>query len=197
MITEHLLAKTLSYAEYKKLLTDLLVAGKTTGSNQSEEYINYAKINLQRMNRLEKTSEISEELKSQSSRSQSNYYWLVLTEGWCGDAAQNLPVFHLIANLSPTIELKLLLRDEHLEIMDLYLTNGSRSIPKLICLEKSTLKELFVWGPRPAELQKLVLELLAQQVSKEEKSLRVQKWYNNDKTQTLQLELLQLLKLLK
>jgi hypothetical protein len=197
MITEHLLAKTLSYAEYKKLLTDLLVAGKTTGSNQSEEYINYAKINLQRMNRLEKTSEISEELKSQSSRLQSNYYWLVLTEGWCGDAAQNLPVFHLIANLSPTIELKLLLRDEHLEIMDLYLTNGSRSIPKLICLEKTTLKELFVWGPRPAELQKLVLELLAQQVSKEEKSLRVQKWYNNDKTQTLQLELLQLLKLLK
>jgi hypothetical protein len=197
MITEHLLAKTLSYAEYKKLLTDLLVAGKTTGSNQSEEYINYAKINLQRMNRLEKISEISEELKSQSSRLQSNYYWLVLTEGWCGDAAQNLPVFHLIANLSPTIELKLLLRDEHLEIMDLYLTNGSRSIPKLICLEKTTLKELFVWGPRPAELQKLVLELLAQQVSKEEKSLRVQKWYNNDKTQTLQLELLQLLKLLK
>jgi len=197
MINEQLLSKAFSYADYKKLLEVLLAAGKTTGANQSPEFINYAKLNLQRMNRLEKTSVISEELKSQASRLQSNYYWLVLTEGWCGDAAQNLPVFHLIANLTPTIELKLLLRDEHPEIMDQYLTNGSRSIPKLICLEKTTLQPLFVWGPRPAELQKLVLELLAQQVLKEEKSLRVQKWYNNDKTQTLQHELLQLLKLLK
>ena len=196
MITEHLMEQALSYKDYKKLLTELLAVNKTTGTNQSEEYLNYAKINLQRTQRIEKTCVLTEEIKLQATEIKSSYAWLVIAEGWCGDAAQNIPVIALTANAINTIDLKLILRDEHPEIMDRYLTNGSRSIPKLICFEKVNLKEVFVWGPRPAKLQKIVLDLLAKQISKEEKGLITQKWYTQDKTESLQRELLALLKTL-
>lgn len=190
MITEQLLANAFSYKNYISLLQNLLQQGKTTGPNQSAEFINYAKINLQRMKRLEKTASLSEEIIQRASQIHSSYIWLVITEGWCGDAAQNLPVIQAIAQLCPGIDLKLILRDEHPEIIDLYLTKGSRSIPKLICLDKKTLNEIFVWGPRPKELQDIVTDLLAKGGTSQEKGLLVQQWYNADKTKSLQEEFL-------
>lgn len=189
MITQNLLHSALTYNEYKNLLEGLLKQGKTTGANQSEEYLNFAKINLQRMHRLEKTIQISDELKDSVTNLNQAYVWLVITEGWCGDASQNLPVLNKIAELNPRIELKFILRDENPEIMNLYLTNGAKSIPILICLEKDSLKELFVWGPRPQALQHIVTELLKQGVSKEEKGIITQKWYNEDKSLSLQAEI--------
>lgn len=194
MITQQLLDKAMGYSQYKSLLEDLLAHGKTTGANQSEDYLNYAKINLQRMQRLEKTTELNDELKSALSKISSSYIFLVLTEGWCGDAAQNLPVFHAIEKEFKTLELKLILRDEHLEIMDNYLTHGSRSIPKIICLDKKTLEEKFAWGPRPAVLQEIVMQLKKEGRSHEEKGLITQNWYNADKTKSVQSEILNLVK---
>lgn len=193
MITEQLLANAYSYVDYKLFLEELLARGKTTGSNQSSEYINYTKLNLLRMNRIEKTCSLSDEINDVISQIKSNYIWLIITEGWCGDAAQNIPVLFLISKLSPSIELKLILRDEYPEIMNLYLTNTSRSIPKLICLEKNNLKEVFTWGPRPAILQTRVIDFLKKGGTSEEKGLMVQNWYNADKTKSLQHEIYMLM----
>jgi len=192
MITKELIEKAMSYAQYRSLLEDLLAHGKTTGTNQSEEYIAYAKINLQRMQRLEKTTLLNEDLKSALSNLATSYVCLVITEGWCGDAAQNLPVFHLIEKEFKTIELKLILGDEHLDIMENYLTNGARSIPKVICLDKNTLEEKFVWGPRPVALQEIVMQLKKENRPHSEKGLITQNWYNADKTRSLQSEILKL-----
>jgi hypothetical protein len=192
MISKEVLEKAMSYAQYRALLEDLFAQGKTTGPNQSEEYLAYAKINLQRMQRLEKTTLLSEDLKKALSALSQSYFLLVITEGWCGDAAQNLPVFHLIEKEFKTIELKLILRDDHLDIMDNYLTNGGRSIPKIICLDKITLDEKFVWGPRPAALQEIVMQLKKENKSHTEKGLITQNWYNADKTKSLQTEILHL-----
>jgi hypothetical protein len=189
MIDKELIKKAMSYEAYEAMLQQLLSQGKTTGPNQSEEYFTYAKINLHRMQRLEKTISLNPELKHALSKITNNYTWLIITEGWCGDAAQNLPVFRLIEKECPHIELKLVLRDENPELMDNYLTNGSRSIPILICLEKSTRKEIFVWGPRPAELQQMVIKLIKDKIPKVEKGLIVQQWYNQDKTASLQREI--------
>lgn len=179
----------MDYPAYKQLLETLMAEGKTTGPNQSEEYLHYAKINLQRMQRLDKTVVLSQELLDVLSKVSTPCYWVILTEGWCGDAAQNLPVFRYIEQACPAIGLRILLRDEHPEVIDQYLTNGSRSIPKLICLEKDSLKERFVWGPRPAALQEIVTGLIREKKALEEKGLVVQNWYNADKTQSLQREL--------
>lgn len=187
---EKQLAKGMTYAEYGALINNLLALGKTTSGDQSADYLNYTKLNLQRMRRLEKTIELSPELKSSIHLITGTYTWLVLTEGWCGDAAQNLPVLEKIEKESKGhIVLKLMLRDQNPELMNNYLTQGSRSIPKLVCIESQTSKEIFTWGPRPAQLQNLVLELKSKNVSSEEKSLLVQKWYNADKTATVQNEL--------
>lgn len=202
MITPELIAQAMDYNSYKTLLDELLKQGKTTGANQSEEFVNFGKINLQRMHRVEKTTVLLPELLKAISELKDEYVWLVLTEGWCGDASQNLPVMNLIAQANTNIRLKLLLRDEHTDLMDLYLTNGARAIPKLICLKKNsssdsaTFSDKFVWGPRPAALQEIVLKLKKEGVSLEEKGVITQNWYNHDKTHSLQGELLSLIQAL-
>lgn len=190
MITKQALDKAMSYAQYRSLLEDLMAHGKTTGANQSEDYLAYAKINLQRMQRLDKTIDLEANLKKALATISKPYIFLIITEGWCGDAAQNLPVFHLLEKESKSIEVKLILRDEHPEIMDRYLTNGARSIPKVICLDTITLEEKFVWGPRPATLQEIVMQLKHDNKTIAEKGLVTQNWYNADKTKSLQAELL-------
>ncbi len=181
--------RSINYNAYMDLLERLMAQGKTTGPNQSEDYLNYAKLNLARMHRLNKTGTLSTDLKEALKQIKDDFIFLVLTEGWCGDAAQNLPTMHLIEQECMNIELKLLFRDENLELMDQYLTNGTRSIPKLICLEKNTLKEVFNWGPRPAAVQHIMLELKEKGADKKEKAEKIHSWYAEDKTLSLQNEM--------
>jgi len=192
MITSELLAKAMSYHDYIQLLEKLLKEGKTTGPIQNEEYFEYAKVNLQRMRRLMKTTILTDELVEALRTIKNHFTFLIITEGWCGDAAQNVPIFQRISESSDKFDVKLLLRDENEALMNLYLTNGSKSIPKVICGDTKTLEQKFVWGPRPAELQTQVETLLKEHKSKEEKGLFVQNWYNHDKTISTQHEILKL-----
>lgn len=184
------LEKSITYEAYKQLVEELLAAGKATGPQQSEAMIHYSQLNVQRMHRVEKTMQILTEVSERLIRINRPQTWLVLTEGWCGDAAQSLPVIKALADLNPQIRLRILLRDENPELMDRYLTNGvSRSIPKLIAVDPATGNELFTWGPRPTALQEsfygMRSEGLPYDVIKEE----LQRWYNKDKTVTIQQEL--------
>lgn len=193
MISQNYIDRAMTYTAYRNMLDQLMAAGKTTGGNQSEEFIHYAKLNLHRMQRLDKTMVLSQSLVTALKKVSSGFIWLVLTEGWCGDAAQNIPVMDQVTKLCPHIELKLLLRDENLDLMDQYLTNKGRSIPKLICLEKGSGEEKFNWGPRPLEAQNLMLSLKEQGIGHAEKALLIQKWYNADKTASTQEELRKLI----
>jgi len=190
-ITETHLEKAMSYKNYRELLENLLAEGKTTGTNQTEALLQYAILNLQRMGRAEKTTVLSQETKESLDKLDKKLVWVVLTEGWCGDAALSVPALAKIADYSEKIDLKILLRDENLDVMDSHLTNGGRAIPKLICLEADTLKELFVWGPRPQAAQNLFLELKA---AGKDYAPEIQKWYAKDRSESIQAELLTLIK---
>lgn len=194
MITIPLLETAISYSQYRQLINKLLAEGKTTGHIQSEEYIGYAKINVQRMNRLDKTLEIGNGLERALAAVRGRYYWVILTEGWCGDAAQNVPLFHLVEKSCANIEVKILLRDDNPALMNQHLTDGSRSIPKLICYDRESLRECFTWGPRPAALQGLVKKWIAEGILKPERGVMIQKWYNEDKTLSLQNEIGELIR---
>ena len=194
MISSNTLSAAMSFETYEQLLETLLSQGKTTGTTQNDEFLNYAKVNLQRMHRLHKTLVINQDLLQALTAIKGEYIWLVITEGWCGDASQNLPYLQAIAKVCPKINLRLILRDEHPDIIDQYLTDGGRAIPKLICLKKEGLHECFVWGPRPLALQTVVLELKHKGGTKEEKGLVTQKWYNANAGQELQKELISLIK---
>lgn len=185
----------MTYREYRDMIDALLKEGKTTGDNHSEAMVNYAKMNATRMRRIDKHVALSDELREIATRLKRPQKWVVLTEGWCGDAAQIVPVFNKIAEAAgDTIELRFVLRDLHLELMDQHLTNGGRSIPKLIAKDAETGRVLFDWGPRPDEAQKLYTHLKETKAPFKEAAEKLHKWYADNKTRDTQQALAELLR---
>lgn len=187
------LATSYSYQEYRKLVSDLVAEGKSTGPNQTEDLTHYSGLNVKRMDRLEKKIELSEATTLRLQKLDKKQLWLVLTEGWCGDAAQNLPVIEKIAKQSSHIELRLILRDENPEVMDLFLTNGARAIPKLISFDEE-LNVLFTWGARPSIATQMVTDYKAKHGKLDpEFKKNLQVWYNKDKGQNVQSDVVTLI----
>ena len=151
-ITSALIEGGFSYPEFVQFTEQLVGENRTTGPNQSEEYLAYTRICLQRMVRWNKTSKVSDALAQLMGKVNRPQVWLLITEAWCGDGAQSIPHLAKLADLSPNITFKIVIRDEHPELMDAYLTNGNRSIPKLIAFTEDLQQELFLWGPKPKYL---------------------------------------------
>ncbi len=188
------LSLAMNYEEYREFFDCLVQTRQTSGSNQSEDMINYTKLNLQRVKRVEKSGHLISELKVVLDKLKKPMIWLIITEAWCGDAAQNLPYLHLIAAQSDLIDCRLILRDENLDIMDQFLTNGGRSIPKLIAFNPDNFDILFLWGPRPKLAQDAVSAWKAAGIDHDEFILKLHTWYAQNKGDELQKELLELLK---
>ncbi|KAA6440207.1 thioredoxin family protein [Dyadobacter flavalbus] len=185
--------KAYSYSDYMELMEKVVLENTTTGLKQSEDLKHYTRLNLSRMQRLNKKVTVNEDLKKTISQFQFPQTWFILTEAWCGDAAQNIPSIVALALFNSQITVKLLLRDENPEIMDAYLTNGGRSIPKLIALDEN-FNELFTWGPRPAGAQEMLKAYQANPVKPYmEFAEDIQRWYISDKTESIQKELKELL----
>ena len=136
-IIEKSLENSYTYQEFKHLVSHLLTEGKSTGHTQSEEITGFSLLNDRRMKRLDKTIKISDETSAVMNTINEPQTWLVIAEGWCGDAAQNLPVIHKIAETGSLVNLKVVLRDDNDDLMNLFLTNGGKAIPKLIALDKN------------------------------------------------------------
>ena len=179
-INSSVLALAMSYGSYMTLTEQLVEEGRTSGPNQSEPYVYYTKLNFQRMKRLNKTIEVPARIIELLKEKAANWTWVIITEPWCGDAAQCVPVLEKIAQTNSFVKTAYLLRDEHPEVMDAYLTNGGRSIPKLICLDQDG-KEVFTWGPRPAVIQEVMNRLKAEGITEIATIVEeIQKAYNAD-----------------
>lgn len=186
-----------TYESYQRNFEQWVQREQTSSANPAERLIAFTKLNWARTQRIQKTISLQNELALAAGKLQHTYSWIVITEAWCGDSAQNLPVIAAVANLNPEkIKLYILLRDENPELIDNYLTNGARAIPKLIAVNETLSKEAFVWGPRPLPAQEMLLQWKKDPSGKSwddfEKELHG--WYAKDKTETLQYELLTLLK---
>ena len=193
-IIENSLSQSHSYTAYRNHIKTLLKEGKSSGNEQSEALTHYSELNEARMNRLEKTVKISTEIIQKLNQIKGDYIWLVISEGWCGDAAQILPVIYKMAELSEKIDLKIVFRDENDDLTNLFLTNGTKSIPKLIFLDGVTFELLGHFGPRP----KGAIELIANYKKKfglidEKAKAALQMWYLKDKGLSIQNEILELL----
>lgn len=185
---------SLSYKEYRNLVAKYAEEGKTTGEIPTEDHIVFTKLNEARMHRLDKTLQVTDETKSFLENLKSEYIWLVLSESWCGDAAQILPVINIMALVSEQIDLHIALRDANEDLMNLFLTNGTKSIPKLIILDKETLDVIADFGPRPIGAKQLILDYKeANGVVDETAKIELQKWYLHDKGISTQNEILEVL----
>lgn len=188
------LNKSYTYKEYRTLVSNLIKEGKSTGNTQSDDLLHYSELNETRMNRLEKTIKITEEVVKQISQLETKITWLVISEGWCGDAAQILPVIYKMAESSEFIDLKIVLRDENEPLMNDFLTNGGKAIPKLIILDEEN-NVVADFGPRPEPARKLIADYKeANGVVDEPIKVELQKWYLQDKGITTQNEIMQLMR---
>jgi len=187
------LDRSISFSEYLGLIDTLLADGKTTGPNQSESMTNYARLNRQRMSRIGKTLELEPELADELASLELDMTWLVITEGWCGDAAQNIPVIEKLAGANHRIKTRYILRDENPELMDQFLTAGARSIPKLIAIDNASGDVLGTWGPRPEAAQAYFREMKAAGLEKALINENMQRWYLADRGRSVQSELAELL----
>ncbi len=180
-IIKESLTRSHSYGEYRAIISQLLADGKATGAVQSDELTHYSLLNETRMNRLEKTIELKPEITQSLSGIKKKYTWLVISEGWCGDAAQIVPIIHLMAESAPKIDLRIVFRDENEELMNLFLSNGAKSIPKLIVIDDEH-KVVAHWGPRPKGAAELILRKKAEfgAVTDQIKA-DLQLWYLHDK----------------
>ena len=170
----------MDYIEYVTVLNELVSKGKTTGSEQSEQRIAHTKLNASRIRRIDKTVSIAEDQLKVFQNISEKQVWLVLLESWCSDGAQAIPVFNKVAKSTPKIELKIIMRDENPKLMDRFLTNGTRSIPKLL-VSNEECDLLHIWGPGPEVASKMVEAYKEQYGKVDEKFKReLQIWYNKD-----------------
>ncbi|MEP6989537.1 MAG: thioredoxin family protein [bacterium] len=119
------------------------------------------------------------------------WHLLALSADWCGDAVNTLPVIAKLAALASNIDLRVLDRDEHLDLMDMYLTGSSRSIPAVLALDAEFVERGW-WGPRPSDLQAWTLGE-GQALDKEERYKHVRTWYARDRAVTTLEEIVSML----
>lgn len=167
-----------------------------TAPYDNPDYIEYTKMNWLRMNRWFKTASLSEPLKAALRKIDVPQTWLVITEPWCGDAAHAIPFIEMAAGINPLIRVDYELRDTEPFRINSYLTNGTKSIPKLIIRNESG-EDLGTWGPRPVDCQSLYQELLSEKADFEKIKIELQTWYNANKGADLQAELTDLISGLK
>ncbi|MFO7446398.1 MAG: thioredoxin family protein [Ignavibacteriaceae bacterium] len=186
--------KGLTYPEYlQKTIEEIANTDVSLLDENALEKFNFKKLNLHRSSRIEKTYKVSEELKSEIQKINNPQLWMILSETWCGDSAQNIPHLYLMAAHNPNIDVRMILRDSNPDIMDKYLTNGTRSIPILIALDNEG-NELFRWGSRPKAGQDLVNELKAQGLEKKQWQEKLHLWYARNRGAEIEKEILEILR---
>lgn len=178
--------------DYYQFVQDLAEQNKTTGENQSESMIHYTQMNAKRMKRWKKTANIQPEIEDKIKAIAAPQKWTVLTEAWCGDAAHSFMFIQKMADLNDNISFEWKLRDENLDLMDQHLTNGGRSIPKVIVQDENG-NDLFNWGPRPVHIQEAYLKMKEDGLDYSDISIELQKMYNSDKGISLQEEFAELI----
>ncbi|MEO6902428.1 MAG: thioredoxin family protein [Bacteroidia bacterium] len=187
-------ARSFNFNEYLTFLTKQVVNGINT-TTLSEEQKKAIPLNLVRMKRISDRVTIIPELKNIVSSIKEHWQWIILTESWCGDGAQNIPIIAKIVQLSDKITLKIILRDENLDLMDGHLTEATRSIPKLICINTKTNEETGSWGPRPRLIQEQIDEMKKKNLSITHDDLvyYIHLCYAKDRNNTLQSEFVDLI----
>ncbi|WP_396210814.1 thioredoxin family protein [Flavobacterium sp.] len=189
------LENSYSYQEYRAFVTNLANENLTTGNEQREDLVHYTQLNEARLHRLDKTIQLIDEVQSFLENLEKVYTWLVISESWCGDAAQILPIINKMATVSDKINLRIVLRDDNEELMNQFLTNGSKSIPKLIIIDKESNDVITDFGPRPVGAKQLILDYKSEHgVVDETAKIELQKWYLQDKGISTQKEIVKLMK---
>lgn len=173
-----------SYGDYRKQVDALVAEGKTTGAVQNEELLEFTKLNIQRMNRLDKTVTLDEQTLIQLDQLDHKYKWLLVGDAWCGDCAQIIPIINKMSQADGIhIDFRIISRDAVPGLIETINENKSRAIPKLIMMDADTYEILHTWGSRPLAAHEILLHYKANQnvMSKHDFEKELHLWYARDK----------------
>jgi len=134
-----------SYEQYLKDNEAKINELEQSTAEGDQNYLEYYKLGLTRMKRVDKTYKPQEDLEKIAETKHFKGKFLIISEGWCGDAAMIIPVIHRF--FENKNEVKISYRDQS-DLIDNFLTNGARSIPIVIILDEHD-KVIHHWGPRP------------------------------------------------
>ena len=189
-LTEYI-NKGLSYEDYITRVEDDLE--NEIENDDPKEYVQYYALGLQRMNRIFKTFKLNPAQETRVKSTSNNLKLLIITEGWCGDASQILPVVEKLTN-ALQVSTHYVLRDENLELMEKYKTNGAASIPIIIGVNEEN-EEAFRFGPRPQAGMEMLARFKSNPdtYSADDFHEDLQKYYNNNKGEDIVNEILDLI----
>ncbi len=198
LITQDVIDGAMDYATYVAMVKQLVEGYRTAGSEGRDIKHQMTGVNYETILDLERSVILEKETINLLQRQHSELVWVFITEPWCLDSANALPVIHKMAELNSNIELKIVLKSAPPYIIESFPTNNSLSTPKTISLDKFSLITWGTWGPRPEPLQAIV-RIWLKDMSKEEKEgdsfqvLHYQKlireWFKRDATKTMQAEM--------
>jgi hypothetical protein len=177
----------MNYTEYLHFTEQVLSGPEYPAPYNNPAYLEYGRLGLSRMNRWNKVLTLNDDLIQLIRKIDRPQTWIVITEPWCGDAAPMLPFIARLAELNPLIRLDIQLRDQPPFLIEQYLTNGGKSIPKLVVRDVDG-QDLFTWGPRPVPARQLVERLNAEGADKSTVIVELQNWYNADRGGAMQEE---------
>ena len=189
-LTEYI-NKGLSYEDYITRVEDDLE--NEIENDDPKEYVQYYALGLQRMNRIFKTFSLNPAQETRVKSTSNNLKLLIITEGWCGDASQILPVVEKLTN-ALQVSTHYVLRDENLELMEKYKTIGAASIPIIIGVNEEN-EEAFRFGPRPQAGMEMLARFKSNPdtYSADDFHEDLQKYYNNNKGEDIVNEILDLI----
>jgi len=141
-------------------------------------------------NALYKHATVPEDLLARARKIQKPWHLLVLSEDWCGDSINTLPLIAKLTDDVPSLDLRILGRDANPDLMDAHLTGKSRSIPVIMLLDANYV-ERGSWGPRPRPLQEWVMAHI--ELPKADRYKEVRTWYARDHGVTSLTEILDMI----
>lgn len=182
----------MNFTDYLQLFENILQDADPKAPYNNPDYLNYTKLNWSRQQRWLKTGVITAAMATAVKNITAPQQWVIITEPWCGDAAHIVPFLYKIAAINPLVTIDIQQRDTPPFLIEQYLTNGTKSIPKLV-IRDSDGNDMAVWGPRPAGCQVLYNRLKEEKADFERMKIELQQWYNEDKGNSLQAELSEVL----
>lgn len=180
----------MNYKQYQHQFEQILGHSSPTPPYDKSSYIEIVNQNLRRMKKWDNTLELSEELVAELKKIDKKQHWIMIAEPWCLEASHILPFLVKMAEESECISYDIQLRDSEPFLINAYLTNGTKGIPKMVVRDEDD-SDLFVWGPRPAKAQTFRDELVDNNLTSETIKQALLQWYSADKGKSLNTEILQ------
>ena len=111
--------------------------------------------NRQKLDESDQTFQLPPSIASHLSAIERPVHILAIAEDWCPDVVRHVPVLQKMADASPNVTTRYIMRADHLDVFARHLTTGGEAVPKFIFLSPDYV-EAGSWGPMPNDCIPLI-----------------------------------------